>query len=288
MKKKQAHILGAGPSGLVVANELCSKGYRVNIYEKNNITGGMCRTWKWKGHYVDTGPHIFHTPNKKLAKYWEKKFKGKFVKGKFWCKNVLNDINDLWDYPLSIESIKKYPKQIKKKIFNELKNKNEIEKLKAKTYEQFVNAELGPTLANMFFKRYPEKVWGIPTSSMTSDWAPKRIKLRKLNTPFYNNEWNAVGKYGTGSVYDVLKKEIIKKNGKIYFNYNLEKIFHNNYKIKGLSFKNKKVVNIDDDDIIISTLPLSFTSYLLGYKSTLKFRGIRSVFLSFKKKIYTS
>lgn len=280
---KTVHILGAGPSGLVVASELVSKGYKVSIYEKNNISGGMCRTWKWKNHFVDTGPHIFHTPNKNLSRYWEKKFKGKFVKGEFWCKNVIKNINDLWDYPLSLEAIKKYPKKIKDKILQELKNKNDIEKLKAKTYEQFVIAELGPTLAGMFFKKYPEKVWGISTSQMTSDWAPKRIKLRKKNTPFYVNEWNAVGKYGTGSIYDVLKEEILKKGGKIYFNFNLKKILHKDYKIKKLVFGNKKTIKINDDDIIISTLPLNFTSYLLGYKSKLKFRGIRSVFLSFKK-----
>ena len=154
-----------------------------------------------------------------------KKFKGKFVKGKFWCKNVLKNINDLWDYPLSLQSIKKYPKKIKDKILLELKNKNDIEKLKAKTYEQFVIAELGPTLAGMFLKKYPEKVWGISTSQMTSDWAPKRIKLRKKNTLFYVNEWNAVGKYGTGSIYDVLEKETLKKGGKIYFNFNLKKYY---------------------------------------------------------------
>ena len=53
---------------------------------------------------------------------------------------------------MSLQSIKKYPKKIKDKILLELKNKNDIEKLKAKIYEQFVIAELGPTLAGMFFK----------------------------------------------------------------------------------------------------------------------------------------
>ena len=36
---KIVHILGAGPSGLVVASELASRGYKVSIYEKNNISG---------------------------------------------------------------------------------------------------------------------------------------------------------------------------------------------------------------------------------------------------------
>ena len=39
---KIVHILEAGPSGLVVASELASRGYKVSIYEKNNnFLGGM-------------------------------------------------------------------------------------------------------------------------------------------------------------------------------------------------------------------------------------------------------
>ena len=102
--KKKIHILGAGPAGLVLAWQLLKKGFEVSVYEKNNQVGGMCRTWKWNGFLVDTGPHIFHTPNLKLSKFWEKEFKGLFCKGNFWCKNVFIDEGGLWVYPLSIES----------------------------------------------------------------------------------------------------------------------------------------------------------------------------------------
>ena len=85
---KTAYIIGAGPVGLVTGLELVKKNFKVEIYERNNIVGGMCRTWKWSNYLVDTGPHIFHTPNKDLANYWEKEFGDLFVKGDFWCKNV--------------------------------------------------------------------------------------------------------------------------------------------------------------------------------------------------------
>ena len=35
------------------------------------------------------------------------------------------------------------------------------------------------TLTKMFFKSYPEKVWGISTEELTPEWAPKRIEFRK-------------------------------------------------------------------------------------------------------------
>ena len=112
-KKNKAIILGAGPVGLVTAWELLKNGFSVEIYEKNNIVGGMCRTWEWGDYLVDTGPHIFHTPDKTLSEFWEKEFGDLFVKGEFWCKNVRGEnFQEYWDYPLSWESIARYLKEI--------------------------------------------------------------------------------------------------------------------------------------------------------------------------------
>ena len=71
---KTATILGAGPSGLVSALFLARKGWHVKIYEKANIVGGMCRSWRWNNFILDTGPHIFHTSNKQLWRFWKKNF----------------------------------------------------------------------------------------------------------------------------------------------------------------------------------------------------------------------
>ena len=121
MKKNKAIILGAGPAGLVTAWKLLQKNWDVDVYEKASIVGGMCRTWKWNNFDVDTGPHIFHTPDKELEKLWEKHFGDLLLKGDFWCKNIKGEkFDEKWTYPLSWESITKFPKKIKNKILNRL------------------------------------------------------------------------------------------------------------------------------------------------------------------------
>ena len=45
--RKKAIILGAGPTGLVSAWKLLENGFDVEVFEKNSLVGGMCRTWKW-------------------------------------------------------------------------------------------------------------------------------------------------------------------------------------------------------------------------------------------------
>jgi len=285
--KRSVHIIGAGPIGLVTAWQLLLKNNNFNVilYEKNEIVGGMCRTWKWNEYLVDTGPHIFHTPDKDLAEFWEKEFKDEFIKGDFWCKNVSGDKFDkYWDYPLSWESITNFPKNLKTKILSELEKIDSETKLKATTYDQYVTGMVGETLSKMFYTTYPEKVWGIPTNKLTPEWAPKRISFRKKIRPFYDTQWNAVGKYGTGAIYENIKNRIIKLGGIINFGNTLTKINYSNNKINELIFNEKEKIKIKKNDLIISSLPITLTLKLLGKKVDLNFRGIRSIYLAYRKK----
>ena len=283
--KNKIIILGAGPIGLVTGWLLSKKNWKVEIYEKNLIVGGMCRSWKWKDFILDTGPHIFHTPDKKMWNFWKKNFGNLLIKGNYWAKNTYNeDFVNLYDYPLSFESIKNFPEKYKTKILLELKNlkKNSI-KL-TKNFDEHVISQVGETLAKMFFRNYPQKIWGIETKNMTAEWAPKRIKFRDKILPFFSEEFTAVGKYGTGSVYEHLKKEILKKGGKIFLNKQVISFKKKNFQIKRINFAEGESKKVDENTIIISSLPITITARLLGFKSDLSFRGVRTVYVAIKKK----
>ena len=283
-KNKKAYILGSGPTGLITAWKLLERGWDVTIIEKQNITGGLCRSWKWRDFILDTGPHIFHTPDKLLEKYWKKKFGNLLIEGKFSCKNVKGkNFDQFFDYPLSFEGLNKFPKKLKNKIKQEIKNcNNKNERFNAKNYKEYIDSFIGPTLREMFFEKYPKKIWGIDTKKMTPDWAPNRIKFRKKILPFYSEEFAAVGKYGTGCIYDLIKKFIKKDGGK----------FRLKETVTGFKYKNKKITNIvtnkknyrlNNNEIVISSLPINLTSKFLGQKNKLKFRGVCSVYLFYKK-----
>ena len=80
---KRAIIIGAGPTGLVTANELIKLGWIVEIYEALDRVGGLCRTFHWNGYNLDIGPHVFHTPNNMLVEYWKDNFGDLLVDGKY-------------------------------------------------------------------------------------------------------------------------------------------------------------------------------------------------------------
>ena len=42
-----------------------------------------------------------------------------------------------------------------------------------------MEGRVGNKLNQLFFTKYPEKVWGIKTNEMLADWAPQRIEVRE-------------------------------------------------------------------------------------------------------------
>ena len=115
--------------------------------KKKNISGGLCRSWKRKGFIIDTGPHIFHTPDELLKKILEKKF-WRFInrRKKFSCKNVKGkNFDKFYDYPLSNEGLKQFEKNLQSKIKNEIKKCNKKDqRYKAKNYKEYIDSLLDP------------------------------------------------------------------------------------------------------------------------------------------------
>ena len=283
--KNKAIILGAGPSGLVTAWKLLENNWDVEVYEKLKIPGGMCRSWNWKKHILDTGPHIFHTHDKFIENFWKKEFGDLLHEDQFWCKNVQGkNFDELWDYPLSWEAISEYPETIRKKIMMEVKNLSPEKSARAKSFNEYINSLVGKTLFEMFFRKYPKKIWGIDSTEMTAEWAPKRIEIRQKKLPFYHGQYSAVGKYGTGKIYERIKEKIIKLGGKIFFNETINMIETKGNHIVCLKTSSGKKIKLKQNEKCISTIPLTLTANLLGKKTNLKFRGIKSVYLKYKEK----
>jgi len=280
----KAYILGAGVSGLVTGWKLLERGWSVKIFEREPFYGGMARTWRWGDFLLDVGPHIYHTPDSQLVEFWEKEFGDLFVKRDFWCKNVKGaNFDAYYDYPLSYESIAGYPAELRRKIFAELEHLNPEEKAKARNYKEYVIALVGPTLQKMFCEDYPKKLWGLRTEEMTASWAPKRIELRQKITPFYHGQWNAVGKLGTGCVYDRIYQKITSLGGEVRLGEGVRELEHHNGTVGRLLLDRGEPVPVNPRDIIVSTIPISVLSRMLGVPCTLAFRGVTSVYLAFRR-----
>ena len=194
-QKGKIFVIGAGPTGLVSSWKLSENKREVMIFEASDRVGGLCASWLWNDFILDVGPHIFHTPDQNLQEFWKKEFGDLLIEGQYYCGNIQGEkFDEFHPYPLSWEQITNYPISLREKIVNEIVSLDNLKKAKAKNYKEYMDAQVGPTLRNMFFEKYPKKIWGIDTNDLTADWAPKRIKFREKISPFYINEWSAVSK----------------------------------------------------------------------------------------------
>ena len=62
MEQRRALVIGAGFSGLSAACCLAADGWEVTVVEKNEQTGGRCRTWEQDGFKFDMGPSWYWMP----------------------------------------------------------------------------------------------------------------------------------------------------------------------------------------------------------------------------------
>jgi len=285
-KKGKIFVIGAGPSGLVSSWRLSQNKREVHIFEASNRVGGLCASWEWNNFILDVGPHIFHTPDNSLKKFWKDEFGDLLDEGKYYCGNIKGiNFDEFHSYPLSWEQISKYPQDLRKKIIDEITSIESYKKAKASNYKEYIDAQVGPTLRSMFFENYPKKIWGIDPNDMTADWAPKRIQFREKISPFYINEWSAVSKKGTGAIYSRIAEKIKKHGGRIDFNKRVINFKTSQKLITEINFSDNSKQKVEPEDIIISSIPLTILSAFFNYQPKLSFRGVRLGYFLINKDI---
>ena len=178
---KKVVIIGAGPAGLTAAYQLCKAGLPSVVLEKDDVVGGLSRTVRHGGFHFDIGGHRFFTKVKAVEDMWHEVLGQDFLR----CQRLSRIYyrKKFFFYPLKPANA----------LFN-LGVWNAVwillSYLKAQafpgkpeeTFEQWVSNRFGKRLYRIFFKTYTEKVWGIPCSEITAEWAAQRIKGLSLLT----------------------------------------------------------------------------------------------------------
>ena len=168
--------MGAGPAGLTAAYELGKHQVPVTVLEQDQrYVGGIARTVEHNGYRFDIGGHRFFSKNQEVEDLWTEilgdemlvcsRLSRIYYRGKYF------------DYPL--------------KAFNALRSLGPVETVRCmlsygwakvhprrpvRSLDDWVTNQFGKRLFQIFFKTYTEKVWGIPTTELSADWAAQRIK----------------------------------------------------------------------------------------------------------------
>lgn len=254
---------------------LAEKGFKVIVVEKESEVGGLCRTTNYKGFNFDLGGHRFISKNQELVGKILALMGNELLIAK--RKSVIKSVDREFDYPLSINNIiKNVPMGILIKCITDYLKSSIIRKVSTPSdfsFEQWVVNRFGQRLYDLFFKSYTEKLWGIPPSELSSDWASERISLLSL--------WDAVGaglprpcsskkdsprtyskmfyypKNGIGQIFTSMAEEIKRRGGSIILNANAEKVVTEDKEAKSISIRKDDKTVVIDCDFVISTIPLT-------------------------------
>lgn len=267
-------ILGGGITGLNAARELAKYDIETVVFEAKDRFGGLAGWHEAFGKKLDLGPHIYHTPDAEIQAYMEDSLPNVFFKRDHWSKNYKD--GKYHDYPISKEFIDSFPDSAK--IYDEIE-KGKLENLSHHTnYREYITALAGPTLRDLFFTVYPEKLWGVPTSQLDANWAPKRIKIREKRLPFYGDQWAAVGKNGTFSIVTELVNQCSIADVNLRLSESVNSLRIDNGHISQI-ITNKGRHDVGRNDIVLNTLSLTKILPLIGKAPLVEYRGVTLVYI---------
>ena len=181
-KNRSIVVLGGGLAGLAAAWKLSEAGVPVQVFEKEDIPGGMCATIERNGYLFDYGGHRFITKRADIIEEIQRLMGPEFRPGVrqtqylLWGKRL--------NYPLELGNlIRNVSPIISARCLMDYtwtRLRDKISSLPEDNFETWVVKRFGRTLYDIFFGQYTAKIWGIPPSRISRDWAAQRISILNL------------------------------------------------------------------------------------------------------------
>jgi protoporphyrinogen oxidase len=293
-------VIGAGPAGMTAAYELSrqlgEKIFMLDVYEKGDSVGGLARSIDLWGQRVDLGPHRFFSQDRKINELWLE-----VVRDRYRIVNRQTRIyynRRFFDYPIRASNALKGLGlfQAARCVFSYV-----VERIfptrDLSTFEGWVTSRFGKRLYRIFFKTYSEKLWGIPCTSLDSDFASQRIRklslFEAIMNAFRRGEGNrhatlveqfAYPTGGTGSVYEAMKAAVETRGGRVFMNTGIESVLTGHGQVRAVRLENGEVREYDE---VVSSMPLTLLverlpgvpGRILELKRKLAFRNTILVYL---------
>lgn len=288
-KKYSIVILGAGLTGLSYAYSALRKKSPVIILERDNKIGGLMKTFYFNGFLFDFGPHIFRSRDENILKFVKELLRTNyhkissnpliFKRGLFF-DSVLPTI--------TYRNLENLPEKIKEKAKKELQTDRVLD---LSNFESCVISQIGETLYWEFFGEYSKKWWGIDPKNLSSDIAPKNLKIGEKESYVHittNFEKPLEEIYPTkGGIFEIIKKieeRVEALGGLISPNSPVKKLECDGNAISKIVVeKSGEEVEINTrDKLVVSTVPLTSLCAMLRIKNDLIYRGDICVFIKLK------
>ncbi len=277
MRSLSTIILGGGLTGLSAGYKLTKSGASTEIFEEDSAVGGLSRTIRTDGFSFDLGGHRFFTKKPEIDALIRNLMGGELISVPRHSKIFLR--NNYFDYPLKPMNalfgmgIPTTIKIVEDYIAEKLKRlKHSPPQL---SLEDWVVANFGRTMFDIYFKEYSEKVWGIDCKRISVDWVSQRINGLSLGCAIRNAFFKFSGRnipslvdsfsypqLGIGRLADRLREEIEKHNA-VYTGFPIVKVKHSRSVIDSIETVGRSGAHYASGNVFISSIPLTTLVRLL-------------------------
>lgn len=262
-------IIGAGITGITLAERFAFYGKEVSIAEKRDHIGGNCYDFKDNSGILvhKYGPHIFHTNHKKV---WE--YLSRFTNWINYQHKVLGFIDGkLVPIPFNLNTLhellpKKLSEKLEKKLINEFGYNKKIPILELKKNNDGDLESLADFIYEKVFLHYTEKQWGLKPEEIDFLVTARVPVVISCDDRYFQDKYQGIPKDGYTKMFERMLQ-----------NENIEIKLNTNYK----HIKDKIKY-----DIIFCTCPIDeFFDYKYG---KLEYRCLRINFKTFNQENYQS
>ncbi len=183
--REQVVIIGAGPAGLTAAYELTKHGadrFDVHVLEADpTYVGGIARTAQHRGYRFDIGGHRFFSKSDEIEALWAEML-GEHLITRQRLSRIHYD-GRFYNYPLKpFNVLGNLGLRRAARVFASYVKARARPVEPERSFSDWVSNRFGRQLFGMFFESYTEKVWGIPCTELSADWAAQRIKGLSMRT----------------------------------------------------------------------------------------------------------
>lgn len=197
-------IVGAGFSGLVLAERLGSAGQRCLIIEKRDHIGGNChdRTDRNGLLYHAYGPHYFRTNSAQVRDYLSRFTAWRHVH----YRAQVYTRGEYWSFPVNLGTFRQLAR-------NPIASENDFRAYltrvvttneNPKNSREAIIGSVGEELYELFFKGYTEKQWGRPAEALDPSVC-RRIPWRAhFDERYFTEEFQALPRDGYHRLFERL------------------------------------------------------------------------------------
>jgi protoporphyrinogen oxidase len=307
--KERVVVLGGGPAGMAAAWRLSALGHPVTVLERDTAVGGMAKTIVLGRYAVDYGPHTFHireTPESRAIIEAIKPFFGEdpliltrgtrvLLRGKYYVYplemlQVLRGVSP-W---LSARIIADYLTATLTSVLSPPRQEH--------SFEEWGVRNLGRTLYDLCFGIYSERVWGLPTSQISSKQAQRVAKLNLKNIILRTLGIRAdpatyFTKYmyprqGISELYEGMAREVRAAGNTILLESSACRLERTDGRITSVLYSRGGREERIECDGVVSTLPLpvlvgmispSLPVSVAEHASKLRYRSLKLIYVALKR-----